>query len=76
MSALLSVQTVANDLSLSTETIRRMCKSGTLRATRVQNRWRIFPESVNELIAAGEPDPGVLDPHAPSGLGWWRSKAA
>lgn len=68
---MLSVSQVAAELNVSTETVRRWIKSGTLRGTKLKDenasrgRWRVYPESLREFIESGEPEPGVIDPHAP-----------
>lgn len=46
MAAMLTPQQVAAEFNCSAETVRRLCKSGRLRAMRLGDSWRISPEAV------------------------------
>lgn len=53
---------VAKATKLTPQTIREMCQRKELRGTKLAGKWRIYPESVEAWLAAGEPEPGVLQP--------------
>lgn len=59
---LLSPTQIASETDLSPITIRRLCASGELRATKLGGQWRIYEDSYIEWLQAGEPEPGVKDP--------------
>lgn len=59
---LLTPDEVAERVPFTAQTIREMCQRGELRASKLRGKWCIFPESVDEWIAAGEPEPGVIRP--------------
>lgn len=64
---LLTPEQVAERVQLKPQTIRDMCQRRELRATKIARKWRIYPDSVEAWLAAGEPEPGVLQPiHQPS----------
>lgn len=57
------VSQAAEALGVSSESIRRYLKQGQLRGFQLPGgTWRVDSESVDELIANGEPEPGVIDP--------------
>lgn len=63
-SSFVPVAQAAEFLNVSTESIRRYLKSGKLRGFQLPGgTWRVYAESVQDLIANGSPDPGVIDPN-------------
>ena len=53
MESLMTVNAVAERLSVSRETIYRWCREGRLTGIRIGDRWRFTPEEIARFIASG-----------------------
>jgi excisionase family DNA binding protein len=53
---LLTVEDAAARANCSSETIRRACRSGRLRASRIGSQWRVSPEALAEWLTAPRPE--------------------
>ena len=49
-----SVEGVAAELSVSTETVRRWIRAGTLKAVRAGRQYRISPDDMQQFLERGE----------------------
>jgi excisionase family DNA binding protein len=58
----LTPEQVAEQTQLCTATIRRLCASREIAATKLAGQWRIPEDAYLAWVKAGEPDPGVMRP--------------